>query len=134
MSFHKNCSTWSLIYSTALHTNNSVLNDINDSDTMLSADCIKLTNDISNLHFLTIKSNRHTLFKVNCKLYIFIRCFLRSYSKNKHMIVIRSLCRILKFESFVADMPYISVTAVGLIISKRKINTMSLTIIYLGFT
>ena len=37
MSFHKNCSARSLVYTTGFHTNYTVLYDVNDADTMFAA-------------------------------------------------------------------------------------------------
>ena len=105
-----------------------------EADAVLAAETVQLTDNIGNLHLLAVQSGRNTLLKGNRKLYILIRCLLRCNAKNKHMIIVWCLSRILKFKSLMADMPDISVTAVRLICSERKINAVCLTILNLCLT
>ena len=50
------------------------------------------------------------------------------------MLVVRFVAGIFQLQTFVADVPDITVTAVGRIGGERKMNTMSLTVLDLGFT
>ena len=50
------------------------------------------------------------------------------------MLVVGLVAGILQLQTFVADVPDVTVTAVGRIGGERKMNTMSLTVLDLGFT
>ena len=50
------------------------------------------------------------------------------------MLVVGLVAGIFQLQTFVADVPDITVTAVGRIGGERKMNTMSLTVLDLGFT
>ena len=80
MCFHKDCSTRSLINTTGFHTNNTVLNDVNDTDTVLAAKFVQLSDDLGNFHCLSVESFRNTLLKCHGNFCFFIRSFLRCYA------------------------------------------------------
>ena len=105
VSFHQDCSTRSFINTTGFHTNNTVLNDINDTDTMLAAKFVEFADDIRNLHGFAVDCLRNTFFKCHSYIFIFIRCIFRCISKNKKISVIWFAGWIFKFQSFVADVP-----------------------------
>ena len=50
------------------------------------------------------------------------------------MIVVRLICRILKLQAFMADVPQVSVTAVAVAVVKRKVDTMFLAVLNLVIT
>ena len=50
------------------------------------------------------------------------------------MLVVGLVAGILQLQTFVADVPDVTVTAVGRIGGERKVNAMSLAILDLGFT
>lgn len=87
------------------YTYNTVFHDINDTDTMLSAHGIQLCNDFGNLHGFSVQTCGNTFFKGHCHIFPFIRSLLRCYTQNQQVVVIRFLCRIFQFQSFVADVP-----------------------------
>ncbi len=78
VSCHQDRSARSFIDTTGFHSNNTVLNDINDTDSMLSAKFVQLCDDLRNFHFFSVDGLRNTGFKSHGNLFIFIRSFLRS--------------------------------------------------------
>ena len=54
MCFHKDCSTRSLINTTGFHTYNTVLNDIDNADSVLAAKLVQFCDDLGNFHCLSI--------------------------------------------------------------------------------
>ena len=134
MRSHKNCSTRSLINTTGFHSDNTVFNDIDDSDSMFSTETVQLCDDFRNFHLFSVYALRNTCFKCHCNVFIFIRSFLWCCAQHEKIIVVWLICRILKFKSFMADVPQVTVTAVAVLCVKWKINSMSFTVINLVFT
>ena len=134
VSFHQDGSARSLIYSTGFHTNYTVLDDIYNTDTMFSAKLVQLSDHISNFHLFAIYRSRNSFFKGHSHVLSLIRCFFRSNAKNQHMIVVRLICRILKLQAFMADVPQVAVTAVAVAVVKRKVDTMFLAVLNLVIT
>ena len=54
MCLHEDGSSGSLINAAALHSYNTVLNDIDDTDSVLSAELVESADDIGNLHSLAV--------------------------------------------------------------------------------
>ena len=64
----------------------------------------------------------------------YVRCFFRRYTKYKKMIVVRFAGRIFQFQSFMADVPEVTVTAVAVVSGKRQVNSVCLAVCNLCFT
>ena len=82
MSLHEDGAAGSLIDTTGLHTYNTVLYDIYDTDTVLAAQLVQGTDDIGYLHLLSVNGSGNTLFKCHCDIFTLVRSFLRWSSQN----------------------------------------------------
>ena len=133
MSLHQDGTAGSLIDTTGLHANDTVLYDIYDTDTVLAAQLVQGTDDIGDLHLLTVNGSGNTLFKGHGHIFTLIGSLLGSHTKYQQMLVVRLVAGIFQFQTFVADVPDITVTAVGRIGGERKMNAMSLAVFDLGF-
>ena len=89
MSCHKDRSARSFIDAAALHAYDTVLHDIDDPDTILSAQFIEGTDDIRDLHGLAVDSLRNTFLEGHGHISDFIRSCLRSDGENKEAVIIR---------------------------------------------
>ena len=105
MCLHKDCSTRSFIDTTGLHTNYTVLYDIDDTDTMLSTETVQFTDDIRNFHFLSVYRCWNTFFESHSYIFAFIRSFLRRNTENKKMIIVWLVSWAFQLQTFVADVP-----------------------------
>ena len=81
MCLHKDCSAGGLIYAAALHTNYTVLNDIDDTDSVLSAELIELSDDIGNLHLFTVYALGNAGFEGHSNILTLIGSFLGGYAE-----------------------------------------------------
>ena len=54
MCLHEDGSAGSLVYTTGLHTNNTVLNDIYNTNAVLSAKSVQLGDDVRSFHLLAV--------------------------------------------------------------------------------
>ena len=80
MSLHEDGTAGSLIDTTGLHTYNTVLYDIYDTDTVLTAQLVQGTDDIGYLHLLAVNGSGNTLFKCHGHILTLIGSLLRSYA------------------------------------------------------
>ena len=80
MRCHQDGSARSLINTTGFHADNTVLYDIDDSDSVLSADLVQLGDDLGNLHCFSVECFRNTLLECHGDLSFFIRSLLRCYT------------------------------------------------------
>ena len=101
---------------------------------MSAAQTVQLSYDLGNLHGFSVEGFRHAGLKGHCDLDRLIRRFLRSHAQYKKLIIIGLAGRIFQFETFVADMPEITVAAVPLSHGKRKINAMVTAVLHFLFT
>ena len=77
MSLVHDGSARSLINAAGLHADNTVLQNIYDTDTILAAQLIELGQKSDRIHLFTIQSDRNTLFKVQADFGSLIRSLLR---------------------------------------------------------
>ena len=105
MSGIQDCSARCLVYAARLHTYNTVLNNVDDSDTVFSAKFIQLADDIRYFHFFAIDTLRHTFFKSHSNIFCFVRSLFRCGRHYQKVIVVRFIGRIFQFQTFMADMP-----------------------------
>ena len=80
MSLHEDGAAGSLIDTTGLHTYNTVLYDIYDTDTVLAAQFVQGTDDIGYLHLLAVNGSGNTLFKSHGHILALIGSLLGSYA------------------------------------------------------
>ena len=80
MCCHQDRSARSFINATGFHTNNTVLNNINDTDAVLTAKLVQLCDDLGNLHCFSVECFRNTLLECHGDLSFFIRSLLRCYT------------------------------------------------------
>ena len=101
---------------------------------VLAAQLVQGTDDIGDLHLLTVNGSGNTLFKGHGHIFTLIGSLLGSHTKYQQMLVVRLVAGIFQFQTFVADVPDITVTAVGRIGGERKMNAMSLAVLNLSLT
>ncbi len=134
MCFIKNGSAGCFIYAAGLHANHAVFNDIDDTDAVLSAEFVKILYDVRNLLLNAVDGGGNTRFKGDCNVFAFFGSLFGSRSENKKVIEIGLVCGILKFKTFVADVPDVTVTAVGVVCGERKLDAVLLAVFDLGFS
>ena len=80
MSLVKDSSTRSLIYTTALHANQTVLYNIQKSAAVLTAYLVQNLDYLLCIHLLAVYTGRNTFLEVDGYISSFIRCILRRYA------------------------------------------------------
>ena len=101
---------------------------------MLAAQLVQGTDDIGDLHLLAVHGSGNTFFKGHGHIFALIGSLLGSHTKYQQMLVVGLVAGIFQLQTFVADVPDVTVTAVGRIGGERKVNTMSLAVLDFGFT
>ena len=94
---------------------------------MLATEPVQLTDDIGHLHLLAVDCSRNTLLEVYSYIFSLIWCLLRICTKYKKVIPVWLQRWIFKLQTFVADVPDVTVTAVRCCHIKWKINAVLLT-------
>ena len=101
---------------------------------MLAAQLIQFTDNIGNLHLFAVNGGRYTFFKGHGHILAFLGSFFGSNAENKQMLEIRLVGRIFQFQTFVADVPDVTVTAVAGVCREGKVDSVCLTVLNFGFT
>ena len=133
VSFIEDSSSWSFIYASALHSYNTVFYYIDDSDTVFCTKFVESADDVGDFHLLTINCLRNTFFKCHSNISLLIRSILRCYTKNEHMLIVGFLRRIFKFETFMGQMPEVTVTAVAVAVREWKIDSVLFAVFFFIF-
>ena len=134
MSFIKDGSAGSLVNAAGFHAYHTVFHDIHDADAVLAAQLVQLADDIGNLHFFTVDAGGGSFFKGHGYIFGFIGRFFRSGSQYEQMLIVRLIGRILQLQSFMADVPQVTVTAVAAVCREGKVNAVRLAVFDFGFT
>ena len=129
MCFHKDCSARCLVYAAGLHADYTVLNDINNTDAVFSAQRVELCDDLRYFHLFAVDALRNTCLKCHSYILSFIRGFLGRNAEYKEIVIVRLICRILQLKTFVADVPQVAVAAVAVLRIKGKINAVLLAVL-----
>ena len=133
MCFHQDGSARSLVYTSGFHSYHTVFHDIYNTDAMFSAQSIQLGDDFGNFHGFSVQSLRNALLKCHGHIFAFVRSFFRSYAQHQHVVIVRFIGRVFQFQSFMADVPQVSVTAVAVAGVERKIDAVFVTVFNLIF-
>ena len=128
MCFHEDRSAGCLVHAAGFHTDNAVLDDVNDTDTVCASELVQLADHVGRFHGLAVDGCRNTLFKCHCDFRFTVRCMLRRDGHDEHVVIIRSERRIFKLKTFMADVPEVAVTAVALGMIERKVNAVCLAV------
>ena len=96
---------------------------------MLAAKGIEGADDVGNLHLLAVDGLGNALFEGHGDMLRLIRGILRCAAEHKQMLVIRREGRVFKLETFVTDVPEVTVTAVAVLSGEGKIDTMCLAVV-----
>ena len=64
----KDCSAGSFVNASRLHTNKSVFNNVEQTDTVLAAELVKSLNELYAVHLFAVQRSGDTLFKVYCNI------------------------------------------------------------------
>ena len=99
MCLHEDRKTRGLIDATALHADDTVLDDVDDTDAVLTTELIELEDDLLHRHLLSVQLDRHTVLPLDLDIRLMIRRLLRSHGQHQHVIVVRLLRRILQLEA-----------------------------------
>ena len=103
-----------LIYAAVLHADQSVLYDVDDADSVGSADLIELLDDLGSFHLLTVEGNRCARLESEGDVCRLIRCLQwgNSHLEEAFLLILRLVSRILKVKSFMAEVPEVLVLGV----------------------
>ena len=124
MGFHENRTARCFIYAAGLHTYYTIFYDIYDTDAMFSAKSIQFGDDFGNFHRFAVQSLRNAGFKGESYVFSLIGSFFRCNAQHEKIIIIWLVGWIFQFQSFVADVPQITVTAVTVTHIERKVDSM----------
>ena len=122
------------IYTTGFHTNHTVFADICDTNTVSAADFVQLCQESNGIQLFTIDCNGNTLFKIQCNIFGLIGCLFGCYTHLQNVFVVRFVCRVFQFQTLMAQVPQVSVTAVGVVMACFKGDTMVSQILYFILT
>ena len=134
MCLHEDRKARGLIDATALHADDTVLDDVDDTDPVLTTELVELEDDLLHCHLLSIQLDRNTVLPLDLDIRIMIRCLLRCHRQHQHMIVVRLLRRILQLEALMRDMHEVPVTAVGIILGEGERDALRLDVVVLILT
>ena len=123
-----------LIDTAGLHADHAVLQNIDDADTILAAQLIQLRQKGDRIQLLAIQCDRNALFKIQRDLGRFIRRLLRGHAQLQQLVVVRRIGGVFQFQSFVADVPDVTVAAIAVALLHRALYAVSLTIGHLILT
>ena len=134
MCLHEDRETRGLIDATALHADDTVLDDIDDADTVLTTELVELEDDLLHRHLLSVQLDRHTVLPLDFDIRLMIRCLLRGHGQHQHVIIVRLLRRVLQLEALMRDMHEVPVTAVGIILREGERDALRLDVVVLILT
>jgi cardiolipin synthase len=86
---------------------------IYDADTVLSAQYIESTDDVRHLHLSAVYSSGDALFEAHGDIFGLCGGSLGGHTQHQEFIVVGLRCGILQFQTLMADMPQVPVSAVG---------------------
>ena len=102
MRLHQDCSARSLVNTSGLHTDNTVLDDIADADSVLAAKLIEFADNIGNLHLFAIDALGNAGLKCHRNISLLVGRVFRSYGKHEQVLVVRLIRRALEFQSLMS--------------------------------
>ena len=124
MSRHEDGSARCLIHTTGFHSDDTVFHDVDDSDAVFAAQSVQLGDDLGNFHLFPIQRFRDTCFECHGHVFRFVRRLLRWNCEHEQIVIVGLHRRIFQFQSLVADVPEVSVTAVAVLGVKGKIDAV----------
>ena len=128
------CTAGCFIYTTGFQTNNTVFADICDTNTVSAADFVQFCQHFYGTQFFAVDCNGDTFFEVQCYIFGNIGSVFGGYAQLQDVIVVRFVCGIFQFQTFMAQMPQVSVTAVGVVMAYFEGDTMVSQVLDFVFT
>ena len=122
------------IYTTGFHANHTVFADICDTNAISAADLVQQGQHFHRTQLFAIYGNRDAFFKVQSNIFGHIGRFFGGYAKLQDMVIVGFICGVFQFQAFVAQVPDVSVTAIGIVVACFKRNAMLCQIFDLVFT
>ena len=101
---------------------------------MFSTQCIQLGDDLRNFHCFSVQCFRNTGFKRHGYIFRLIRSIFRGNTENQQIFVVWLICRIFQFQTFMADVPQVTVTAVAVFCIEWQIDAVLFYEFQLVFT
>src|SRR5258708_9578166 len=132
MSGEQQRASRSFVTAARLDANEAVLENINGSDGVGSADFVHQFDERYRVESLSTDRNRHALFESDFDLFFFIRNLLRRL-RDLPGTRKRRITGVLEFSAFVADVPEIAIAAVNLLATRSHRNAALLTIVETAF-
>ena len=132
----KDSSAGCFINASGLHTNETVLNQVNKTDAVLAAELIEGGNQLNTVHFLAVNSGGDTLFKVDSYICSLIGSLFGRYAQLKEafLVVLRLVCGILKVKTLVGKVPDVLILGVVGLTGYLKRNVVCLCVVDLFVT
>ena len=122
------------IYATGFHTYHTVFADVSDTDTVFAADFIEFFQHFHRAQFFTVYCNGNACFKVQCDVFGYIGSIFGGYAQLQEMFVVRFVCGVFQFQTFVAQVPDVAVTAVRVVVACFERNAMCFQVSHFVFT
>ena len=119
----QNRSAGSLVHAAALHSYATVLADVNQANTVASANFVQFGHQFQTAHLLSVHADRDTFLKFNLHVLAGFGSVLRADGILEHVLVVGLILGLFQFQSFVADVPDVLVAAVGLVFFHRNFKS-----------
>ena len=131
MSLIQNRTGGSLVYAAALHTYQTVFNDIQNADTVCAANAVQRLNQSYGIHFYAIHSGGNTLFEMNGNVSGRIGGLLGSNTQFQEAFlqIVGLVGRALQIQTFVAQMPKILILGIVGLTAYFQRDVMSLCVV-----
>ena len=89
--FHQDGSSGGLINPAGFHADDAVFHDIDNSDSVLAAKAVELSDDLGNLHGFAVQCFGNTCLECHGDIRTAVRCLFRRYAENQHIVEVRCL-------------------------------------------
>ena len=132
--FHEDRSAGGLIDAAGLDADYAVLYDVDDADAVLAAELVESADDIGNFHLLAVNALGNALFEGHGHIGDLVGSCHGSLAEDQKVIVVGHQGRILEFETFVADVPEVAVTAVTAVSGEGEVDPVLFAELDLRFT
>ena len=114
VSLVEDSSGGSLVYAAALHADETVLNYVEQSDSVLSAELVQLLNESYRVALNSVNRDRNTLFKMNRHICGLVGSLFGRYAEFEEafLVVVRLVRRRLEVETLVRQVPDVLVLGI----------------------
>ena len=132
----EDCSARSLVNASGLHADQTVLNYVVQTYTVLAAELVQSLDELYTVHLLAVERGRNTLLKVDSNVCRLVGSLLGGYAQLQEsgLVVLRLVSRILKIQTLVGEVPQVHILGVVGFTGDLDRNVVSLSVFDLLLT